>query len=287
MADSSLITLTEITNNNRAARMAEQGWRYFNARDDVGNDADNCGICWKTEVWHRKDAWIRKLSARRWIRIQTQRPGPPLWSCNVVLKHVLSDRTLLVSLSHLPPAVQGYWRNPGPEQFRARKEAYTDAMHQWKNGVIQAERKWQPDGVLVVADWNLDLKEDWVREYLDGLWKECGLIRAWTNFGTAGSSLGGNRQIDGSYYGGMTKAIEPFLMPRVASSDHRPYKESFTIMGGMDIAKPGAQDPSEGQTSPGKPWWGFGDYQYDEMFEKVTVTDEGTVVTFDFDSPPY
>jgi hypothetical protein len=285
MADSSLITLTEMRQDYRAAMLAEKGWRHFVSK--TGNNADNCGIAWEAGVWHRKEAWVRKLSSKRWIREQARKPGPPMWATNALLKHVVTGRTLLVSVSHLPNGIQGHWKNPGTDEWAARKAVYTDSMHHWSDLILSLERRHKPDAALIVADWNLNLKEHWVRDYLHSHWKKCGLKRAWVHFPTAGGSLGGNSMIDGSYYGGLEVTDGPHLMARVRSSDHRPYVERFRLTGGLTPGQNGI-DEADGHTKPGKAWWGFGDYEYDEMFEKQTIDAEGnTVVHFDFTEPPY
>jgi hypothetical protein len=285
MAHSSLITVTEVRRDQKAATLREAGWAHYNS--PLGNNADVCAIAWKTSTWHRKDAFVRKLSSVRYVRALANKPGPPTYACNAVLKHVVTDQTLLVSVTHMPAHLEGHWAHPGTDAWRARKQAYTDAMHGWSNLVLALERRYRPAGVLVVADWNLNLKEQWVRDYMAGHWTKAGLRRAWVHFPTAGGSLGGNRIIDGSYYGGLSVTGGPDLMPRVRSSDHRPYSESFKMVGGLKLGSVTAADPATGNLGKGVEWWGFGDYAFDEMFEKVSVTEEGTVVTFDFDTPPY
>lgn len=288
MAHSSLITLTEVNTPSRIHTLMEKGWGHYAGGKGSGG-GDDGAIAWKKEIWHRKEAFARKLTAVRYTRALANKPGPHVWSCNVLLKHVRTEKTLLVSVTHMPAHIQGHWKHPGTDEWKARKEAYTDSMHQWSDGVANQINRWSPDGVLVVADWNLNLKDQWVREYLGQHWnKKCGLRRAWTDFPTSGGSLEGNRIIDGSYYGGMEVTGEPELGARVRSSDHRPFKETFKIVGGVRHTGPTKfYDPATGHITKGKEWWGFGDYQYDEMFEKVRQTDEGTVVTFEFDEPPY
>jgi hypothetical protein len=58
-------------------------------------------------------------------------------------------------------------------------------------------------------------------------------------------------------------------MARVRSSDHRPYQERFTFLGKAE--KPTDSTPS-GDIKPGHVWWGFGDYQTDEIYSVTTST---------------
>jgi len=283
MAHSSLITLTEISRDWRSATLREKGWGHFNA--SAGGGADDCGIAWRTDTWHRKDAFARRLSTMRFPTVPGYRPIVPTYAATALLKHVSSDKTLLVSCAHMPAHIEGHFRYPGTEQWRARKRAYTSAVDGWSTMVLNQSRRHKPDAVLVVADWNLNLKYHWVREYFHDHWKKAGLKGAWQHFPTGGTH--GNRIIDGSYIDGLEVTDGPELLGVVRSSDHRPYRETLKLLGGAKPEDNRFYNPATGHVEKGKEWWGFGDYQYDEMFEKVKVTEEGTVVTFDFDEPPY
>lgn len=276
MAHSSLITVTEVTNNNRSAKLAEKGWRYFNAKDDQGRDADNCAIAWRTDTWHRRTGKILRLSNNTFDRTFGLQ-NLYIYACTVVLTHANGQR-LLVSVAHPPAHIEG----PGgfkttTQGWLARKNAYLSALKNWSRHVSDMQRKQQVDATLIVADWNLNLKDNWVRALLKEHWGDYKL--SWKHFPTEGGSLGGQRIIDGSLYRGMsTDGAE--LMARSASSDHRPFRETFDLKGSEPKD---AYDPATGHTGPGREWWGFGDYTYDEAFEKVHTDDDGNViVTFDF-----
>lgn len=286
MADSTLITLTEVATGNRAQALREKGWGYYNATQQGGR-ADDAAVCWRKDTWREQQHWIRKLTGR-YRSVYQYLSG--IWTSTVLLKHTGSGHTLLVSVSHLPSGVEGlggrHW-SQADEFWRARKEAYQSSMKHWSTHVRSLVRSKRPDAVMVVADWNIDLKDQWFRAYLHEHWGPLGLKHAWQDFPTAGGSLGGNRIIDGTLYSGLSTE-GAHLLPRSASSDHRPYRESFTLVGGAEHAGPvKSYDPASGQVRKGREWWGFGDYTYDEFFEKVRQTDEGVVVTFDFTDPPY
>jgi hypothetical protein len=129
---------------------------------------------------------------------------------------------------------------------------------------------------MVVADWNLNLKEHWVRSLLhDRFGKE--YRQAWQLFPTNGGSLeggpvgplgapgmgDGDRIIDGTVYRGLKTVNHPQLMARTRSSDHRPYKETFRF---ADKAEHPDDDTAHGDTKVGDAWWGFGDYMNDEIY---------------------
>lgn len=264
MQSASLITLTEIDNDRRASRMAEKGWNYFNSK--LNNGQDNCGMCWDTSVWVKKRTHVAQLEN---VRYQTlsHHTSPFVWAISVLLGSRVDDSTLMVSLTHLPAHIQGRggFANPrGPEdqEWRARKLAYTTAMTTWSSTTKVLVKSWKPSATMCVADFNLDLKVKWVRDYLKDHWDSTGLQLAWRDFNSLGTSIdGGSRVIDGTLYKGMKLDQKPRIMKSVRSSDHRPYTESF------ELGKFDAADWEASGSIKGDPWWGFGDYHdTDEIF---------------------
>lgn len=277
MAKSSLITLTEITNDRRAATMREKGWGYYN--HNIGVDSDNCGICWASDTWKRVSGQVRRLENIRYARLNG-RAGLFLYSATVVLKRVDSGHKLLVSVSHLPAHVEGAnGFRTDLDQWRARKVAYLSALKNWSTHVKDAERKGHVDATLIVADWNLNLKDDWVRSLLRDHWGPNYQL-AWKLIPTSGGVLLGgpeapggapgrgtkDRIIDGTLYRGVKPIEGPFQMARVRSSDHRPYSERFRFLDKAEKPVKESEDPPHGDTHKGEEWWGFGDYMDDELY---------------------
>jgi hypothetical protein len=189
----------------------------------------------------------------------------------------------------MPAHVEGHggWRTT-EFKWQARKNAYLSSLGNWGGHVADLVNKHKPDMTLVVADWNLNLKQDWVRALIRNSF--AGYTCMWQRFPTTGGSLDGgpvgplgakgidsaDRIIDGTLGRFVRVWIEPNLMARVSSSDHRPYKEGFefTAAAGhpqLDAGETG-DDQSEGNIYHGEPWWGFGDYRVDEIYEVNTVT---------------
>lgn len=274
MGRSDLITVTEVTNDRRASRLAEKGWKYFNSKID--NGSDNCGIAWDTSVWSQQSASVVQLENVRYYTL-THHISPKVYAITVVLKNRQTDKKLMVSCSHLPAHVQGRGQfsptgNQTDAEWRARKLAYTTAMNTWSDVVVGLLSKHKPDHTLIVADWNLDLKEGWVRQYLHDHWDRTGVQLAWQHFATLGTSIdGGSRVIDGSLYKGMNIDTAPRIMAGVRSSDHKPYIEKFEIAVGANnqpVSGVPKDDPAwdRSGSTRGDPWWGFGDYRIDEIF---------------------
>jgi hypothetical protein len=293
MADASLITVTEVTNNARAARLREKGWGYYNAKSF--QDADNCAIAWETATWHRVSGKILKLSANTFDRLHGMQ-NVSLWAATVVLRHTQSGHRLLVSCTHMPAHIEGPdgWRHN--QGWEARKRAVMTGLTNWSTHVDDMTKKQKIDAQLIVADWNINLKADWWRQILMNHWGSEYQI-AWKDMPTEGGSLHGgpkapsndspgkghhDRIIDGSLYNGLKVTKGPTLMPRVRSSDHRPYQETFKF--DFFAGQPGAlRDkkkarsalvgdnasvyvPGYGDVFHGEAWWGFGDYMDDEAY---------------------
>ena len=287
MENSSIVTLTEISNDKRAQKMQEKGWAYYNAKKSDGQD--ECGIAWRLDRWKRISGVTMKLNNAVYYRLDG-RNADPVVSASVVLRHRDTGHRLLVSVTHMPAHVEGAggWRTT-ENKWQARKNAYTSSMTNLAAHIQDLWNKKKPDAVMVVADWNLNLKETWVRNYMRSAWGT-NLKQAWLRFPTAGGSMSGgvpaplgapgagtgDRIIDGTLYRGLKVDIEPNLMARVASSDHRPYKEGFAFSAPAgnptDEVSDEGDDAVEGDIKHGEEWWGFGDYMDDEIYQIGTYT---------------
>jgi hypothetical protein len=284
MGQSSLITLTEISNDQRAGRMREKGWAYFNAKKSDGQD--ECGIAWRADTWTRGAAGTCKLNNAKYYRLDG-RVADPVVTAMVVLKRVQTGHRVLVTVTHMPAHVEGFggWRTT-EYKWQARKNAYLSSLQNWSVYIAAQTTKHKPDMVLTIADWNLNLKQDWVRDLLKNNFPQ--FKQAWKRFPTTGGSLSGgpvaplgapgvdyaDRIIDGTLRRGAKIWIEPNLMAAVRSSDHRPYKEGFefTTVAGKPITEVEEEEPAQGNTYHGEAWWGFGDYRTDEIYAVNAVT---------------
>ena len=282
MDHSSLVTLTEITNDRRAATLQEKGWNYYNAR--IGPDSDNCGICWRLDTWKRTFGVVKRLSTNTFDRFNGMH-NLYIYSCSVVLKHVTSGHKMLVSVSHLPSHIEGDHglRSVGVG-WEGRKRATRQALNNWATQVKDLERKQHCDGALVIADWNLNLKDQWVWNLIHDQFTTYRL--AWNQMPTAGGAVTGgpsapqgapgvsthDRIIDGTLYRGLKLSDGPNLMARVRSSDHRPYNESFTFLSVGEKEPVDPHDTPSGDVKHPDPWWGFGDTMTDEIYALESAT---------------
>lgn len=292
MASCDLITVTEVTNNQRAARLREKGWGYYNAK--AGADADNCAIAWETATWHRVSGKVIRLSSNTFDRLNGMH-NIYVWAATVVLRHAKTGHKLLVSCSHMPSHIEGAGGfNHTDLGWQARKQAFMTGLTNWSTHVKDQSKKQNIDAQLIVADWNVNLKADWVRQLLGNHWGADYEI-AWKVMPTSGGALHGGPQapagspgqgqhdsiIDGSLYSGLSVTKGPSQMARVSSSDHRPYTERFKFdwYAGtpartkkknknkrVQVGQNASVDVPGYGVFHGPAWWGFGDNMDDELY---------------------
>jgi len=276
-AKAGVITVTEVQNDQAAATLSEQGWGYYNSpRDD---NSDNCAVLWHMSDWRRIYGAVKQLTNDTYYRLSGQK-SRPIYCCTVVLRRTDSKYTLLVSVTNLPPNLEGHWQTPD-KQWAMRKLAYLSSLHNWSVYVTYQINKLKPSGALVVADWNLNLKDNWVRDLLINHWGNEWQLD-WVLFPTEGQTLGGeqdvppgapgqgkvDRIIDGSLYNGLAVIDGPNLLAPAGSAIHRPFLEELQF---IDQADRPIGGEIYGNTQDGEPWWGFGDYMDDEIYPVTRV----------------
>jgi hypothetical protein len=290
MKTASIVTMTEVGNDRHAAQLAEKGWGYLYVKGAA--PGDDCGIAWHKRDWDLVKRFDQRIST---IRIPRGKVNAQQWFISVLLRGRAMGHTLLVCVTHMPAHLQGrggqHW-GTWDAHWKIRKAAYQQAMKNYSTHVKALARKHKADAVLVIADWNLNLKLAWVQHYMNVHWGK-DYRQAWKRFPTSGGSrfgkqvvpLGapgkghGDPIIDGTLYHGVEVAVEPNLMTPVRSSDHRPYREEFIF--NHAAGKPiddGADVAAVGAVTPGPEWWGFGDYIDDEFYE---VDDAGIPIYAD------
>lgn len=208
-----LATFTEIQQPPRARTLhkLDDGWTgYTDPRTDVG-------IMWRNRKWneiHRHRTRLTPHTYRTWTRGTTKRT----YAITAILQ-ADPPRTgrLLVTVAHLPAGIQR------GDRFNARtpqrNRVWADAVRGWATYVDRARQRWHPDAVLVVADWNADLRRPAWRHRL----RAFHLRPTWTighlpRRGTQGR----DRLIDGTLTNLRGRAR---LLPWTPVSDHAPYRE--------------------------------------------------------------
>jgi hypothetical protein len=224
----SLITVTEVHLERREQIMREVAKAHnYGVVTGDGSARDDCGIMYDKEVWEYITGFTRKTIPAGAYRQVDGTPVQAAYAVFAVLRHKVSKKKILVTVAHLPPTVEVKGRfSPGRSVSRAA--AWRTGQKNWKNAWNLIARNHEVDGVMIVADWNLNIKSYPIRMFLQSLQR--GMTLVWGNGPYPSGGTHGRRIIDFTYVRGAVKRIgRPVLMYDDASSDHRPYKELLGI----------------------------------------------------------
>lgn len=207
-----VITWTEVRERSRARVLHElPRWRtYSPAAADVA-------VSWHRRVWRPRLLECPQLTGSRYTTGRGT-SSPSQRAAVAVLDRRRLDMRALVVVSHLPAGVE-YGNS-----FRARPAVVST----WQAAVAGLHRlvaalraRWRPDLVLVVADWNTDVRRPAWRHRLREAFPA--LSPSWRRRALPdGGTHRGGRLIDATMTNGRGLAR---LLPDDRSSDHRPYAE--------------------------------------------------------------
>lgn len=271
--EASLLTMTEVRHTARVRAVGEKGWGTISTTQTAG--MADCTVSYRLDTWAKQSEKFLRIYAGTY-KLSNGKNAIPLYVATGILKHKQSGHRLLICGGHMPPTVGGAntWVSVGAA-WAGRRKAYQQGVKNWNAYVTQQIRTTRPDLVLVSADWNLGWNRGWVRQYMGNAWKSSGLKSGWEKF--SGPGTYGGRFIDGVLYRGMTTP-GTHVIADDPSSDHRPIKTTFTTTHKPGVpltpSTPGTPDPGSTGGTPdpdptgnfGDEWWGFGDYEDDELF---------------------
>lgn len=208
-----LLTFTEVANDRRAQALRALGWRRIQMIGKPG--VDECAVMFLRLKWRYVTHNVTLLSQQKLAN------GRWLYALTVELEHRRTKQRLLVSVTHLPAHIQG----PGRIEQDAQGRIYTAAVKTWHNFLMVSRRPGL--SIMAVADWNLDVRLSWVREWLTRMF--IGLRSSWgarsrplPEDGTHGSRLIDDTRSNMTLY-----RID--LLRDDDSSDHRPYREVLLL----------------------------------------------------------
>lgn len=147
----------------------------------------------------------------------------PQWATTAVLKDKETGKTLVVTVIHLASGIEGDLR--AGRKTKAVLNWFA-AFHGAKRRANKLKRKYRADGILFVADFNINFKQAWARVLVA---TQAPLYRlTWRDLPLRGGTHGG-RVIDASLItGNIGVKKTAVLMRDDNSSDHRPYKEELS-----------------------------------------------------------
>lgn len=240
--DADLVTMTESAGDAaRQAVLTAPGWSaaWFAGTGPRPARRADASVAWRDAAWTERARATLPLSERTFPAEEGTARGIPSNATAVVLEHRDTGVVLLVTVAHLPSLVErpdGTGFDPAPV-LASRLTAYDDALAGYRGQVDRLTRRHDPDVRLVVADWNVDVKQPWAREHLRRAWAGSGLVPAWPasydgpgTFEDVRDGYVRSRVIDGSLVdAGTSYVARPRVMAPVASSDHRPYATTIRL----------------------------------------------------------
>lgn len=208
-----LLTLTEV--QERARRVPLHHVDGWNVRTGQGTDL---AIMWRLSRWKLRASGVRPLTSLTYVG----------WSGRPVRQRMMfvvldprPPRTaprLLVTLAHLPSAVEygDSFRRSSP----SRVAVWKDSLPGWRNAIRELRTRFRPSVVMIVADWNVDVRRPHWRRVLADAFPHQRLT--WRRpLPTRGTHAGG-RLIDATLTNAHGRAV---LRRHTAASDHTPYVE--------------------------------------------------------------
>lgn len=217
---SDLVTLTEVSAERREAVIKdvadEHGWGVLFG--DKGG-MDDTAILWKKERFLCDEAYTKKVSN---VTVPGPGGGAPAASF-AVLRDRISKKRLLVSVLHLMSGVEEGGRFA---RSSARVRAWRAAQKGWRLEWNRLAKQTLPQGVLICADWNVNIRTAFFRAQFKIIQPGMQLVLDWRNLPARGTL--GKRIIDFSFIRGkLTVVAKPRILAEDESSDHKPYIESF------------------------------------------------------------
>lgn len=205
-------TFTEVGSEQRTAALKDADPDAWAAWVPSASDV---GIMWRKSEYSPVWKEAKKLTDKVWTDGQGRKHET--WAATALLKRT-DNKTLFVSVCHLPSHVQNGKKFYDNAQAKAWKSANSGWNDYWNN----KRKKDHPHAAMIVADWNVDFFMSEWRNTVQGYWPS--MFLCWSGkMPPNGKGTHGSRLIDGSWSTVKTKKCE--LLKDDNSSDHRPYGE--------------------------------------------------------------
>lgn len=199
------IVTTEVANNERSnalGRLLGFGLVHF---EDGRKGEDETAIQFRRRWWRKVSAEADPLS-RKGI---AARSGSLVFSVDALFRNRRTGQTVLICAVHLPR----FW-----EEKAAWLECIERLEHKWDAW----QRDPEIDCVVIVGDWNYDLRDEGNRDEMRESFPGCQLTWSRSKNRLPTSGTHGKRLIDYAIvHGGTITRAE--LLADDASSDHRPW----------------------------------------------------------------
>lgn len=171
-----VMTFTEVADGTRRLALTLPGWStgHYKLKKGEARGRAECAVMTRDSVWTMKRFATKMLGPDLGVGLATT-------AAFAQLTH--KDGTkMVISVSHLPSAVEGDWDGK-------RAKAYRSAVENWRKTNLEWRKVYKPDVEIANADWNLNAHRDWVQKWLRKAWPGLRLPSVLPKGGTHGSRL--------------------------------------------------------------------------------------------------
>lgn len=220
----SLQTLTEIDSDARAKALITKDYGVVYMKGGNGNDSSDVGIRYRYDTWALIDsrpAKHRRISNLFHFRNTGSTSKVYNWSTTVSLWHKPSGKVLVVSVAHLPAHVEdgNGWRPGG------RTTMHWANSRAWYAQTKAEVKAHGGDGLLMVADFNVDIKKSLFRSWLKATFPA--LRPTWNSPFPARGTHAGGRIIDIPLISKELVIVKDPQLQRTTGSDHTGFSETL------------------------------------------------------------
>lgn len=204
-----IMTLTEVRDGLRPDVLPRRGWTVL--QDRANGDMAECAILVRDETW-RVAHWRAEVLG------PDMGPGGRVVGVFAVLVHRRTGLRVVVGTAHLPSAVEGTWLRRG-----RRVVVHQRSVQRARRRMRRMYRRFGCDAALFAADWNVNLRRDWVQRWVRAAWPVMRTPKHIPNRGTHRSRL-----IDWPVARRIPN-LTMRILPPTPASDHRRIRVTGTI----------------------------------------------------------
>lgn len=222
--DAPLVTLTEVDFEfrERVLRRVATDVNFGVLTGDESH-ADDCAILYSKERFELLYSESFQSATQAYYRSDGVKRDLP-YSTIGVFKDLVTERVFVVAVGHFASSVEAELSR-GNKVYR-RAIQWRQSAFATKKRVNRLAKKFKASARLIVADWNVDFKNVWVRRMVKAIAPSYTLT--WENVKVKGGTHG-NRIIDATIIRGKLEVKgSAKLYEDDPSSDHRPYIETLS-----------------------------------------------------------
>lgn len=207
-----VVTYTEAT-LDRWANGVPAGWESYHSEE---SGQDDPAAAWDPTVFALASEPYTITLATTQSYSRKGKPRARTHALIVALRHLATGKVVIFLVCHFPSAVDGRggFDDRAPRRVLEWVESATAARRAWT-----VAKKIHPGARrILVADFNLDFRQAWVRAYVTETWP---LLRSgWERLRGRGTAPGGKRFIDAHLLSGGLDTTGTYAVPGPGRFDH-------------------------------------------------------------------